>query len=192
MTNNKTPLFYYLGSAPVLSLLLLVAATAHCRAAGHKRKQRHTPLTRPGAMVKMGGFGIICVSNIWYIIYLCLYSLYSLNGFKESVYYFPWLSQVCSDQQQLCFIVIIGAAAPLLLLLHWTLDTKLQFHKWSLISDTKYEAGRGKCSQYSLNIWSPISPHKQQGHHGWVSPHLAHSGWLCGSSGHMSRSGVTL
>ena len=78
------------------------------------------------------------------------------------------------------------------LLLHWTLDTKLQFHKWSLISDTKYEAGRGKCSQYSLNIWSPISPHKQRGQHGWVSPHLAHSGWLCGSSGHMSRSGVTL
>ena len=53
------------------------------------------------------------------------------------MYYFPWLSQLCSDQQQLCFIVIIGAAA---------LDTKLQFHKWSLISDTKYEAGWSEAS----------------------------------------------
>ena len=66
-----------------------------------------------------------------------------MNGLtiKESVYNFPWLSQLCSDQQQLCFIVIIGAAAA-----GAALDTKLQFHKWSLISDTKYEAGWSEAS----------------------------------------------
>ena len=139
MTNNKTPLFYYLGSAPVLSPLLLVAATAHCRAAGHKRTQRHTHHSRQ----PWWRWGALELSVL--LIYLCLDILDSLNGFKESVYYFPWLSQVCSDQQQLCFIVIIGAAAPLLSCCctgHWTRNFNFTNGHWFPIQSTR----RGEAS----------------------------------------------
>ena len=60
--NNKTPLFYYLGSAPALSLLLEAATAGQLDTRAHRDTHHWTWTLHAGSHGEdLAHFGIICV-----------------------------------------------------------------------------------------------------------------------------------